>query len=106
MKRFKEKYILRKAMHGRLPAEIVNRKKRGLAAPGKDWLRGKLPEFAEDMFSEDNIQKKSYFKPEYVRHLLNDHQVNNNQGRALIAILSVQLWDDLFRNSCMTVEGI
>ena len=106
MKRLKEKYILRKAMHGRLPAEIVNRKNRGLAAPGNDWLRGKLPEFAEEMFSEDNIRKKGYFKPGYVRHLLNEHQVNNNQGRALMAILSVQLWDDLFRNGCMTTERI
>jgi asparagine synthase (glutamine-hydrolysing) len=106
MRRLKEKYILRKAMHGRLPDEITERKKRGLAAPSNIWLRGKLPEFAEDMFSEDNIRKKGYFKPEYVRSLLDDHQKNNNHGRALMAVLGIQVWDDLFRNGCLSTEDI
>ena len=35
-----------------------------------------------------------------------DQPIYNNQGRALMAVLSVQLWDGLFRNGCMTTKGI
>ena len=43
------KYILRKFMEDKLPAEIVNRKKRGFLVPITKWLNGELKKYAEDM---------------------------------------------------------
>lgn len=106
MKHLKEKYILRKTMAGYLPDEIVNRKKRGLAAPGNEWFRSNLPEFVQDMLSMSAVQKKGYFRPLYVSQLMKDHQNGHNHGRELMAILGVQLWDELFRSNRLSIEGV
>src|SRR2546428_10042030 len=36
------KYLLKKAMTGLLPEEIIHRPKQGFGAPVKEWLRGEL----------------------------------------------------------------
>ncbi len=97
MKGFREKYILRRALEGRLPPEIAWRKKRGLMAPFERWLGEDLPGFAEDMLSEERLREKGYFDPAFVRHMLARKRAGGgNYGRILMAVLGVQLWDELF----------
>ncbi|MBZ5545909.1 MAG: asparagine synthase C-terminal domain-containing protein, partial [Acidobacteriia bacterium] len=48
MRGLHEKDILRRALEGVLPKEIVERRKRGLSAPFWPWQR-RLPEFVEDL---------------------------------------------------------
>jgi asparagine synthase (glutamine-hydrolysing) len=100
-KRLKEKYIFRKAMASHLPPEIANRKKRGLLAPSKPWLSGNMPEYIKYFFSESQLRKKGYFNPSFVRQLLNQHRAGReNFSRALMVVLSVQVWDELFIEGC------
>ncbi|MFH1681729.1 MAG: asparagine synthase (glutamine-hydrolyzing) [Candidatus Eisenbacteria bacterium] len=97
LRRFREKYILRAAMRRRLPAEIVKRRKKGLAAPRATWLRAGLPEFAREMFSTRRIGETGFFVPETVRGLLADHSAGRRDySRLLIAILSVEIWHEMF----------
>jgi asparagine synthase (glutamine-hydrolysing) len=97
MKRLREKYILRQAVRTLLPEPIVRRKKKGLSAPYEQWLREKLPDFAEEMFSETKLSQKGYFNPPAVTNLLNRHRAGEpDAGAKLIGILAVQLWDELF----------
>lgn len=101
MKRLKEKYIFRKAMASHLPPEIANRKKRGLLAPSVPWLRENMPEYIKYFFSEPQLRKKGYFNPSFVRQLLNQHRAGkNNFSRALMVILNMQVWDELFIQGC------
>ena len=101
MKHLKEKYIFRKSMASHLPPEIVNRKKRGLLAPSGPWLRENMPEYIKYFFSEPQLRKKGYFNPSFVRQLLNQHRAGqSNFSRALMVILSVQVWDELFILGC------
>jgi asparagine synthase (glutamine-hydrolysing) len=101
MKYLKEKYILRKAMKNHLPPEILRRKKKGLATPSKTWLRNCLPEPIEEMLSESKLHDKGYFNVVFVRNLLKDHRSRKaDYSRALMAILGVQAWDDLFVKGC------
>ena len=101
MKYLKEKYIFRKAVNNHLPPEIVHRKKRGLVAPSSPWLRDKLSAFMQEMFSEEQLRKKGYFNPSFVKQLLDKHRAKKgNYTRALMAILSVQVWDELFIKGC------
>ncbi|HSF08957.1 MAG TPA: asparagine synthase (glutamine-hydrolyzing) [Nitrospirales bacterium] len=100
MRGLQEKHILRRALEGVLPAEILKRKKRGLSAPFWPW-QGRLPEFVADALSESRLYTKGYFKPHSVRHLLQQHQNGKaNFGRELIGVLNIQLWDDLFVQGC------
>jgi len=95
-----EKYILRKAMKPVLPGEILGRRKRGLTAPFKQWMREKLPGFADEMLSEQSLRSKGYFKPETVQKMLVEHQSGaNDHGQLLIGVLAIQLWDDLFMSN-------
>jgi asparagine synthase (glutamine-hydrolysing) len=97
MRGFQEKYILRRAMRGRLPPEILKRKKYPFTAPFARWLRQDLPDFATDLLSGERLKQKRYFNPGFVLKMLQEHRSGKvNYGRALLAILGVQLWDDLF----------
>ena len=96
----REKYILRLATRDILPSEIVWRKKRPLSAPLDQWLR-ELPEFARELLSEGNLREKGYFNDKFVVHMLKQHQAGKAKyGRALMGVLWVQLWDDLFLHGC------
>ena len=96
----REKHILRWALEGVLPAEIVKRRKRGLSAPFWPW-QGRLPEFVADALSEGRLHAKGYFNPQHVRHMLEQHESGRAHfGKELLGVLSVQLWDDLFVQGC------
>jgi asparagine synthase (glutamine-hydrolysing) len=93
-----EKYILRQAMRGVLPPEVLRRKKHGLAAPVYRWLRGHLPPFAEDLLSADRLRDKGYFVPDAVSRLRERCRQRDRspEDYVLMAVLATQLWDDLF----------
>ncbi len=96
MRGLHEKHILRQALKGALPEEILKRRKRGLSAPFWPW-QYRLPEFVVEALSESQLHTKGYFNPHSVRHMLKQHQNGHAQfGRELIGILNVQLWHDLF----------
>ena len=98
MRRFREKHILRQAMVDLLPQEILFRKKNPMLAPSQEWLQN-LPDFAQDLLSEERITEKGYFDPVVVSRLRKNIQEQNSFDREpLMAILQVQMWDDLFRS--------
>ncbi len=100
MKWLREKHILRRAMEGVLPPDIVNRKKRGLQVPMDTWLRAPLPEFAAERMSGPALTQSGYFDPDKVAALLRRHRARGeNFGQILSVVLGVQVWDDLFRHS-------
>jgi asparagine synthase (glutamine-hydrolysing) len=100
MRGLHEKHILRRALEGVLPKEILERRKRGLSAPFWPWQR-RLPEFVADALSESRLHTKGYFNPQHVRHMLEQHQDGKARfGKELLGVLSVQLWDDLFVQGC------
>jgi len=104
MKRRREKHILREATKHILPAEIVNRQKRGLRAPIREWLAGPLPDFAAEMLSEESVGDKGYLDPALVSDILNRHRRGEEGcGRPLMACLVVH-WDDVFLPE-RTIEG-
>lgn len=97
MRGLQEKYILRRAAQGALPEEIVWRRKRGLRAPFVGWMRADLPDAVADRLSARCLREKGYFDPAFVAWMLAEHRAGRrNYGRQLMAVLAVQLWDDLF----------
>ena len=92
------KKLLREAMREYLPPEILSRRKQGLAAPHAAWLRRtRLPDWAEEVLSEEAIREAGYFDVEQVRRLRAEHQSGQrNHSRLLIGVLSTQLWHRQF----------
>ena len=98
----REKYILRRAMAGTLPSEIAWRRKRGLRAPAGYWLRAPLPAFADHLLDERTLRDAGYFDPAAVRTLVERHRAGAIAGGSeLLGVLTVQLWDEMFRRGSM-----
>jgi asparagine synthase (glutamine-hydrolysing) len=97
MKGSQEKHILRRSLQKVLPPDVLLRKKRALMAPFQQWFREDLPDFAKNLLSEDRLKEDGYFNPEYVRLILEQHQRGReDNGRLLLGILGIQVWNDLF----------
>ncbi len=97
MRGLREKHILREAMRRALPRELVERRKRGLLAPVRHWLRAPLPDFAADLLSDVEVRRTGYFEPSAVASLrARFDRGEPNLDRALMSVLMVQVWDDLF----------
>lgn len=92
------KGLLRDALRDRLPAAILARRKQGLAAPHAAWLRRpRLPEWAEDALSRRALARGGYFDPAAVGKLRLAHQRDrDDHSRALMGVLSTQLWHAAF----------
>jgi asparagine synthase (glutamine-hydrolysing) len=87
------KYLLKRAMTGRLPAEILRRPKRGFAMPVAHMLGSELKALTIDMLSPARIARQGLFRPEYVEGLMRDHFDHVRDNRKLLwTLLSFQLW--------------
>ena len=94
---FTRKYIFREAMRGKLPQEILDRKKHGFGMPISKWLRGDLREMAQDLLSEERIRRDGLFQPEYVSGLLSNHLAGTQDNRKpLWTLLVFQQWYDRY----------
>lgn len=92
-----EKFILRQALRGVIPEEIRLRPKAGMGVPFEAWMAGPLPSFAEEMFSERTLREKGYFEAAVVHQLLREQRDGRRKlGAVLMAVLGVQLWDEIF----------
>lgn len=87
------KYALRKSMEGRLPRQILRRKKEGFNLPNNRWLRGELRDFAGDLLGRESLRRIGWFNAEYVQKLFKNHcdGVEDNSHQ-LWGLLSLVLW--------------
>jgi asparagine synthase (glutamine-hydrolysing) len=92
-----EKYILKKCMKRYLPKGIVKRTKQPYLAPDSKsfFHNSKVPDYVEDLLSEDRIRQYGYFNEKPVKLLVNKCRkgavVGFKDNMALVGILSTQL---------------
>ena len=93
IKRMTGKYFLRKAFEDELPPEIKTRGKQGFGIPVGAWFRGPLADWAEDTLLGDQAILKSWFYPEEMKRILDDHQSGRqNHGKRIYALVMLGLW--------------
>lgn len=72
------KYILKKALRGIVPDEIIDRKKQGFHAPIKEWLRvqgdNDISKTLLDMIFDSKLKDLNIINYEYVNQLIIEHQ--------------------------------
>ena len=61
LKGFTSKYLLKELMSDKLPANIINRSKKGFGVPVAKWLNNELKDFTDDLLSYDYIKKQGIF---------------------------------------------
>ncbi|MFN0085639.1 MAG: asparagine synthase (glutamine-hydrolyzing), partial [Blastocatellia bacterium] len=87
------KYILKRAMRGLLPREIIDRPKKGFGMPVANWVKGELRELVHETFSPARLRRRGLFNPAYVQGLLEEHERGRADHRKLIwTLLMFELW--------------
>jgi len=92
------KYILKKALEGILPQEIVNRKKKGFGIPLTKWLKTDLADMLEEHTQPGRIQGWG-LDPKAVSRLKNDHLAGREDNRLFLwALIVLSVWHDNLYN--------
>lgn len=68
------KYIFKKSMEPYLPNDVLYRPKMGFAVPLVRWFRGPLKQRVRDALLGERLNDTGLFNPDYLRHLVDDHQ--------------------------------
>jgi len=91
------KYILKKAMNPLLPAEILNRNKRGFGAPVGSWLRRDLRPLSEEILSKANVERRGYFDWQAVRRTIDLHLAEQEDHTDhILALINFELWCQIY----------
>jgi asparagine synthase (glutamine-hydrolysing) len=88
------KLILKKALQGLVPEDILRRKKaRGFSQPTALWYRNELKEFAEDLLCSKKSLNVEFLNQSVVRKLYNEHVSGRaNHDYYLNSIIILELW--------------
>ncbi|MGB1287279.1 MAG: asparagine synthetase B family protein, partial [Aggregatilineales bacterium] len=91
------KYLLKQLSYKWLPAENIDRKKKGFPVPVPLWLRDELREFVRDILTPERIKERGLFNVEYVERLLNEHEAETADHATMIyGLLNLELWQQQF----------
>ena len=89
------KYLLRRAMAGRLPDAIVRQPKRGFNLPIAGWLAGELRDYVQDELAPERLRRQGVFDPDAVARLVRAHvRREADHSRAVWALLFFVVWYD------------
>jgi asparagine synthase (glutamine-hydrolysing) len=90
---FRTKWILREAVRGILPAEILTRKKMGFPVPFGVWMKGKWGDVARDVLLDSKSRQRGIIEPAAVERLIGGHASGEVEGAdALWSLLNLELW--------------
>ncbi len=91
------KVLLKKAVEGILPHDIIYRKKQGFAAPVSEWFRGPWYDFALQEILESDLVKNGILDRDGVSRLFLVHRSQKrNFGKSLYSLLNLVLWHKKF----------
>ena len=97
VKNLKRKRVLKKAMEGLVPHEVIYRKKAGFGSPIRSWLQKDLRPMTDDLLSEERVKARGFFKPATVARFKDDFysgRVDRSQG--IFSMLCFELWCQTF----------
>ncbi len=93
LRRLSRKYILKRAMRGRLPDFVLRRPKKGFGLPLTGWLKAQLRPLVEDALSRDSIERRGLFNPLEVRRIVEAHYAGKRDFRKQIwTLLVFEMW--------------
>ncbi|MBM4387718.1 MAG: asparagine synthetase B, partial [Deltaproteobacteria bacterium] len=93
MKGLRMKYLLKKALAGKIPGEILNRGKKGFGLPLGLWLRSDLKWLLDEYLNESRARKGGFFKPDAVKRMVSEHLSGKKDNRKpLYSLIVFEIW--------------
>jgi len=97
LKGLRKKHLMRVALRGILPRQILDKKKVGLEMPYSRWFRSELKDLVDTYLGRERVEASGLFRPEAVDALVAEHQSGRvDNGRALWGLLNYMVWFDAY----------
>ncbi len=91
------KHLMKEAMRDKLPADILDRKKRGFGMPMGAWLKRELAQVMRHLLSERAVNARGFFNHASISDLIAAHDANRVDGTdRLLALLNFEVWCRIF----------
>jgi asparagine synthase (glutamine-hydrolysing) len=91
------KYILKRAMKGRLPDAIIERRKQGFGVPLAQWFRGSLRPLLEETLHPDRLGRVGLLNPKGVSQLVAEHMARRRDHRKILwTLLAFERWRETY----------
>jgi asparagine synthase (glutamine-hydrolysing) len=91
------KHILKRAVRGIIPDEIIDRPKQGFDVPIKKWLNNELRDLLDDTLADSRTRQRGYFNQNAVERILDEHRRGRrDNSRHLWGLLTLELWHRAF----------
>ena len=74
------KHLMKDALADLLPADILDRKKRGFGTPMGAWLKRELAPVLRQLLSAKVVEQRGLFHYPVVQRLVDDHNANRFDG--------------------------
>ena len=90
------KWILREAMKGILPPEILDRPKMGFPVPVGNWFRGEFKHIVDEYVLSPRAVERGIFDEKFVRSLVARHQSGENHDERIWMLVNFEIWQRRF----------
>jgi asparagine synthase (glutamine-hydrolysing) len=96
LRNYETKHLLKKVAERYVPAEAINRPKRGFVIPASQWLRTDLAPFVSGILDAPRFLDRSWIRPDLVRRLIREHASGSHDwGNQLWTLLVLEIWAQL-----------
>jgi asparagine synthase (glutamine-hydrolysing) len=94
---WRTKAVLRAALRGRVPDQILSRRKMGFPVPVSRWLRGPFWTRVEDLVLGPRAGARNLFDPAALARLAEAHRAGHaDHGDRLWLLMNLELWQRIF----------
>jgi asparagine synthase (glutamine-hydrolysing) len=99
------KWVLKKAMEGYLPDEIIYRKKTGFGAPLRKWMRNDLREMLGDLLSAESVKRRGLFDSVKVQKMISRNDTGEiDASYTLLSLLCIEIWCRKFMDTPINLK--
>jgi asparagine synthase (glutamine-hydrolysing) len=89
------KHLLKKAVEGIIPDEIIYRKKMGFGAPMSQWMRGDFGRQVESAILNSKLLDRGWFNRSFIANLAKEHRENRRDNSLYLwTLYNLTAWYD------------
>jgi asparagine synthase (glutamine-hydrolysing) len=101
------KVLLKRALRGVVPDEILRRPKKGFGIPVAAWIRGPLRPLFEELYSDAELRRAGLFEPRNAQAMLQRHLRGEADLRKPLWTLAMfQLWQRKWGSSATSLQKV
>jgi asparagine synthase (glutamine-hydrolysing) len=88
------KYLLKKALEGTLPDDIIYRKKMGFGAPMSEWLASEFGRAAEATIMDSRLRRQRLFDYDHITDMFRRHRSGQDFSLPIWTLYNLTAWYD------------